>query len=464
MADIAVCGGSVVGLATAMLLARDGHRVTVLESDPAARPDRPADAWAAWDRRGVAQFRQPHNLFARARQIMDAELPGLTDALLAAGCVWVDPIAALPPFAADRAARPHDDRFRFVTGRRPVLEAVFAHAAEAQPGVFVRRGVGVIGLGTNAPGTPGAPHVDRVLLAGGEQLRADLVIDAMGRRSPLASWLGALGARPPQVSSEASGFVYYTRYFRGAAPPAVVGPMLTALGSVSILTLWGDNDTWSVTVFASASDTQLRALQDPARFADVVAACPLQAHWLAGEPITEVITMAGILDRYRRMVVDDRPVATGVVTVGDAWACTNPSAGRGLSVGLLHAQRLRDVARAGLDDPDAFVRRFDAVTEAEVAPFVRNQISADRARVAEMEAIRAGGESPAPEPGAAAIGAAMLRDPDVFRAVMETVTCLALPQEVFARPDIAAKVEPFRGELPMPMPGPNRAELLALLR
>jgi flavin-dependent dehydrogenase len=43
--------------------------------------------------------------------------------------------------------------------------------------------------------------------------------------------------------------------------------------------------------------------------------------------------MAGILDRYRRFVVDGAPVVTGYAAVGDAWACTNPSAGRGISVG-----------------------------------------------------------------------------------------------------------------------------------
>lgn len=462
MSSIVVCGGSVIGLSVAMMLARDGHEVTVLESDAALPPASPVQAWDGWERSGVRQFLQPHNLFARFRAVVDVELPGLTEELVAAGCRWVDPLAQLPPSLTDTAPRPGDDRLRFVTGRRPVVEYVVAATADREPGVTVRRGCPVAGLVAGPGAGSGVPHVAGVRLTDGATLYADLVVDATGRRTPSTAWLAELGARPAPVEQADCGFAYYTRYFAGPRLPVARGPAMMPLGCISLLTLPGDNGTWSVTVFAPTRDAPLKSLRHAEVFDRVVRACPLQAHWLDGRPITGVLPMAGVLDCHRSLVVDGEPVATGFVAVGDAWACTNPSAGRGLSVGIVHAQALRRVVTAHLGDPVALARRWQQVTEADVEPFYRNQLASDRVRLAEMDAARAG-RPPAEDPDRAAFAAATVADADVFRATMEMISCLALPSEVMARPGMPERIARYAGQRPPPMPGPDRSRLLDLL-
>jgi flavin-dependent dehydrogenase len=298
-------------------------------------------------------------------------------------------------------------------------------------------------------------------------VHADLVVDAMGRRSPATEWLTAIADRPPEVHAQDSGYTYNTRYFQGSLPPALSAPVV-AIGTFLILTIAGDNGTWSVTLWAASDDKPLKQFRDAEKFERVVRACPLHAHWLDGIPITDVLPMAGILDKYRRYVVDGQPLATGYAAVGDAWACTNPSAGRGLSIGMMHAQHLRDVVREHLDDPHEFALAWDAITEAEVAPWYWNQVATDQARLEQMTAVREGRAhmvhtvGPMP-PEYEAAGEAMAYDADVFRAVIETVGCLATPQAVFSRPGLWEKVEAARPAEPSPTPGPTREELLALL-
>src|SRR5262249_29725756 len=146
--------------------------------------------------------------------------------------------------------------------------------------VTVRRGIRVTGLLTGPSAMDdGTPHVVGVRTVSGDEVRADIVIDASGRRSRSPEWLTAIGARPPHEEQEDCGFAYYTGYFRGTEPERL-GPVLTPMGTISVLTLSGDNGTWSVTIFGSAGDLPLKNLRHAEKWTNTIRACPLHAHWL----------------------------------------------------------------------------------------------------------------------------------------------------------------------------------------
>jgi 2-polyprenyl-6-methoxyphenol hydroxylase-like FAD-dependent oxidoreductase len=467
MPRIIVLGGGVCGLAAAMLLARDGHDVTVLEQDREPVPGTLDDACKAWGRDGVVQFRQPHLLQPRGRAVLDEELPDVVGRLAGAGAVRFDWLSVMPPAIADRAPRPGDERFVTLTARRPVLEHVLARAAADEPGVDVRRGVAVASLTSRR--MDGVPHVRGVRTAAGEELRADLVVDASGRRSRLTRWLADTGAQPIVEEAEVSGFLYYTRFFRaadgGSVPEFRAGP-LTAFESFSLLTIPADNATWSITFYMHAGDRPLKALRFAHHWPAVLAACPRHAHWLDGEPISDVLPMGGVTDRYRRLAPGGRAVATGVAAIADAWACTNPSGGRGIALGLVHARVLRDVVREHVHDPRAFAAAWDEATERELTPWYRAGVAEDRLRLRALNAARAGVAPPPPADAAEALRAAFplaaVRDPDLFRAFLETRACLTTPDEVLARPGVAEQVAQLAPESAPPR-SPSRAELLAIL-
>jgi 2-polyprenyl-6-methoxyphenol hydroxylase-like FAD-dependent oxidoreductase len=468
MPEIVVIGGGVVGLSAALMLARAGHDVTVLERDDGAVPGSPEEAWQVWPRRGVAQFRQAHFLHPAGYHLLDQMLPEVAQALLQAGATPFDVLSLMPPFITDRAPRAGDERFATVTGRRPVIE--YAVAATADERLDIRRGVTVTELVTGPAVVKGVPHVTGVRTSDGGELPADLVIDAMGRRSGLPRWLAELGAQPLEEQAEDSGFTYYTRYFRsaGGQQPQFITGLLTPFGCFSLLTLPGDAGTWSVSVYISSRDQALKELRHPARWAALVAACPLHAHLLDGEPLTDVLAMSGIVDRRRRLVVNDVPVVTGLVTVGDSACCTNPSLGRGITMGLLHAAGTVEVIGKHLGAPLTLAAEHDQMTQTRMIPWYQATVEFDRARRAQLDAAIEGRAAPQPAGPAAALqrafGIAMLHDADIFRAMMEIITMQATPAEVFARPGFAGRVmAAAEGREAFGPPGPSRAELLGML-
>lgn len=106
---IAIVGGSAAGMFAALMLARAGHEVVLLEQDrlePA--PDLESAAAAAF-RHTAPRIVQPHIVMARCRELLRARLPDVYRALLAAGVAESPAAAQLPPSVADRESQPDDE-------------------------------------------------------------------------------------------------------------------------------------------------------------------------------------------------------------------------------------------------------------------------------------------------------------------------------------------------------------------
>jgi flavin-dependent dehydrogenase len=192
---------------------------------------------------------------------------------------------------------------------------------------------------------------------------------------------------------------------------------------------------------------------------------PLVAHWLDGIAIGEPKMMAGIEDRIRHYCTADGPVVTGLAAVGDAWACTNPSVGRGASIGIIHAVALRDQLReTSIEDRTAFPTSWFERTEATVRPWYDDTLLSDRDRLAQINAEIAGAAHVSTNELAAAFAGApnpMLDNPDLLRGYLDIFMLFRTKAEVFADPKLLEAALAAKSD--EAAPGPSRTELLEIL-
>lgn len=467
MAEIVVVGAGVGGSAAALLLAGDGHSVKLLDRDPGPLPADVDEAWHSWNRQTVSQFRMAHLLLTRGTSILYDELPDVASRLERVGGLDLNLVDVFLEQNASFVREPEDDRFDMLTARRSTLDWVFATTLAAEASISVRRGVAVDGLVVGSQRTPGIPHVVGVRLDSGEEVLADLVIDASGRNAPTMRWLAGIGATTPIEVSEDSGFAYYGRFFKSedGSVPELQAPVLSPVGSMSILTIPSDNGTWATTLYASSRDRPLRRFREPEVFEAIVRECPRHAHWIDGEPISEVASMVGVTDRTRTFVVDGQPVVTGMLSIGDAAACSSPSIGRGMSFALMHAVLLRDVVGEHLDNHVELARIFGRRTEFEIGPWHEATRQIDRTRLEEMEAIAGRKEveaTPERQIVAAFVAAASV-DITVARAWSEVLGCMASVDQVLSREGLIEHIIEIAATAPETTLGPDRSRLLELV-
>ena len=484
---IVVSGGGIAGLGAALLLARAGHDVTVLERDDTPFPADPVTAFESWERRGAPQVRHSHAFLARLRNLLRDRLPDVLAALLAAGAEELTVQSALRDEIDDRSPRPGDDDLTMLACRRLTFEWVLHRAVLDTPRITFRDGCHVRGVALDRSGA-GAPRVTALQLdgpRGAETVEADLFVDAGGRRSRLPHWLEAAGG--PRLEDEESpcGIFYCSRFYR--LRPGVVGPdrettIAADLGYLKYAIFHGDARIFSITLAADPADRPLRALLREGPFEATARLLPPMVPWLdpaVSEPITGVFGMDGLRNMRRRFVVDGRPLLRGLVALGDAAVHTNPLYGRGCTLAFVHAAALTDTLAAHGGDLEALALAFEAATERELIPWYKAAVAQDADALEWARRVREEGPPKPPEAGGVVDPRAYLRDlllrglvpalrldATVLRRFLRGVNLLDAPGDLMREPDLLRRVLAVyqrRNERAEPDLGPDRKTLLAHL-
>jgi 2-polyprenyl-6-methoxyphenol hydroxylase-like FAD-dependent oxidoreductase len=455
---VVIIGAGIGGLGTALALGRAGHPVTLLERDALPATGDVEAAFAA-ERRGAQQVHQTHGFLARVVVLLRDRFPDVLDKLLAAGC------ATMPANANLGEPRPGDEDLSVLIVRRTTFEWILGAAVLAEANVTFRAEAAVTGLVAPA-GVGGGPlTVTGVRLADGSTVAGDVVVDASGRRSAMPGWLAALGVTVPEAVHE-SGLMYLSRWYRLPAELDVeVDPKLGGdLRFVKYLAVPGDARSLSITIAVPTADTELRAaLSDPDGFERACTLLPGPDRFFDHgplEPLGGVRPMAGLLNRLRRFVDDQRrPTVLGFHAVGDSHTCTNPLYGRGCSLALVQALLLADATAAHPGDPSGRSLAYEKACHREIEPWFHSSVQMDAGGA---DPGRSGSDAP-PNP-MARVFAAAATDPVIGRGLTRMMNLLTLPSELAADPEFGARVaaifaDPESYPLP-PRIGPTRAELL----
>ena len=475
MANVTIIGGSISGLACALLLARDGHDVVVFDKDD-VRPGALEELAARGLRTGAPHAVQAHACLARARLVLRERLPDVLASMYDEGVV--DLPLPPPPSLGARDDVPVDPDLVFLMVRRSVTEWALRQAADRQARLQIRSGEAVTGLRVQEAPTP---RVTGVVLATGETQSADIVIDASGRRSLSIDWLPTDVRAHLAVSSDDCGMVYFSRHYR-LVPDAVAPPLNRGFGAgvmlprFNALLIPSDNGHVIVAITPLAADTQMKAVRDSATFDAVLRSIPAIAPWLdVLTPTSDVFAMGGLQSTLVRLVIDGQAAVHGLHVVGDACSTTNPTFGRGMSWALAHAAVVASAVRDNPDDLEGQARAVDAWVAAEVAPFYTDAVANDQARVAVMRQAAFGDALPLSQaardplrPSFPQIMMASFTDPVVWHRLSRYQSLLSTPSELFDDAEIRERVAAVTtaatvSASPATAMGPSNEALTALL-
>jgi 2-polyprenyl-6-methoxyphenol hydroxylase-like FAD-dependent oxidoreductase len=330
----AVLGAGLAGLMAAAALRPYFDDVVVIEKDRLPETPQP--------RKGVPQGHHVHTLLGFGVDALESLLPGVLDALYAAGAVQIRRNFDIWFHDNDGPTPIRDVGILTPSVTRPLLEHVVRAAVLKHKNVRVCDDTRALGLLTDASGAIcGLRAADS---KGERDEFAQVVVDCSGRGSRVPKWLREMGHSKVPVRSLNIAMSYTSGHFRlkdheDAAPPACL-MLASPQGLRAAYITPVDGGLTLTTLYGRAGDN---APLDQAGFTQWTQGLPhpivhtrLQGATLVGS-LKKYAIPTGLWVRYDQM--PDLPA--GLVPMGEAVTSFNPMYGQGISLAAGQALALR---------------------------------------------------------------------------------------------------------------------------
>ncbi|GAA3233977.1 FAD-dependent oxidoreductase [Dactylosporangium siamense] len=349
-----VLGGGIAGLLAAKVLAPAFTSVVLVDRDDLIG--------ASAARRGVPHGRHAHGLVARGHQILEAQFPGLTDQMVAAGVKPGDFNGDIRWYINGARLQPSTSGLLSVPATRPVLEEQLRLRVQQIPNLTFLQRHDILGLATTADSArvTGVRVQPRDDAQEPRILRADLVIDTTGRGSRTPAWLDELGyGRPPEERVRID-LAYTTRHFRLDHDPfgddlaIIPAPTPQHPRGAFFYRVPGEGKV-ELSLTGMLGD---HPPTDPEGFLEFARSLPVPQIYEAvrdAEPLDEPVMFrfpASVWRHYERMP----RFPAGLLVMGDAVCSFNPLYAQGMTVAAIESLTLAKHLRRGLPQPLAFLR------------------------------------------------------------------------------------------------------------
>lgn len=371
-----VLGSGIAGLISSRVLSEFFEQVTVIEKDP--EPEGPGF------RPGIPQGRHFHALIAGGLDIMSELLPGIKEELRAAGSLLPkrDQFYFYLPEGKSYAQGRYVPEVPPDTGQdtpyvqtRGLLEHCVRSRVMALPNIEARYDTRVRDLLTEDRKVTG------VIVDGrGEEIRADLVVDALGRAGRTLQWLDKMGYERPKEDVVNCDFAYTSVFMKPNSSDLFtdVGFFVApdpqsehGLRGAALVRM--ENGSWLALVGGRYGDYPPRDYAGFMEYAETIAEPIFFELVKQAEPIGEPAHYRfpkGIRRRFDRLDL----FPDGLLPIGDSVCHFNPAYGQGMTSACRQAMGLRSILQetveTGKDLTDIWQKVFPVSYQETRAPWL----------------------------------------------------------------------------------------------